>query len=53
MKIFKVEGWYRYNDDKDFEQLKIKVDKVENAIKVFKGIYKDIDFYKITVEEIL
>ena len=52
MKKFKVEGWYRYNGEKDFEQLTSTEYSAEDAIIYFCGYYLDLEFYKITVEEI-
>ena len=53
MKRFKVEGWYRYDDEKDFEILHISAKHAEKAIKIFQKEYKSTDFYKISAEEIL
>ena len=52
MKRFKVEGWHSSNNDKDFEHIIIYVNTIENAIKIFKGIYNYCIFYKIDVTEI-
>ena len=52
MKKFKVEGWYRLEDYKDFELLHIDCKTLEKAVKLFKQYYSDVYFYKITVEEI-
>jgi hypothetical protein len=51
MKRFKVEGWYRYNDEKDFEQLTLYCDNIEDAIAYFKN-YFGVVFYKIDAIEI-
>ena len=51
MKRFKVEGWYRYNDEKDFESLVVRIDTQERAITFFKAVYNDLEFYTITVED--
>jgi hypothetical protein len=53
MKRFKIEGWYRYNDEKDFEQLIIKIDTAERAIEFFKVMYERYSFYKIDIKEIV
>tara|TARA_R110000823_G_scaffold3614_3_gene13730 strand:+ start:3753 stop:3914 length:162 start_codon:yes stop_codon:yes gene_type:complete len=53
MKRFKIEGWYRYNDEKDFEQLTIKIDTAERAIQFFKVMYERYNFYKIDIIEIV
>jgi hypothetical protein len=53
MKTFKIEGWYRYNDEKDFEQLKINTDTPESAVYYFKEIYSRYNFHKIDIKEIL
>jgi len=52
MKRFKVEGWYRYNDEKDFEQLIIRIDTAERAIEFFKVMYERYNFYKIDIIEL-
>ena len=52
MKRFKIEGWYRYNDEKDFEQLITKMDTPERAVEFFKAMYSRYSFYKVTVEEL-
>ena len=52
MKRFKVEGWYRYNDEKDFMQLITKMDTPERAIEFFKAMYSRHNFYKIDIIEL-
>jgi hypothetical protein len=53
MKTFKIEGWYRYNDEKDFEQLTIRMDKPERAMEFFRVMYERYNFYKIDIKEIV
>jgi hypothetical protein len=53
MKRFKLEGWYRYNDEKDFEQSCFNVINVEEAIERFKRKYSNFNFYKIDIKEIV
>jgi hypothetical protein len=53
MKRFKVEGWYRLHDEKDFEVLHIESIDAAKAIRIFQKEYRSTSFYKITVEEIL
>jgi hypothetical protein len=53
MKTFRIEGWYRYNDEKDFEQLTIRMDKPERAIEFFRVMYQEYNFYKIDIKEIV
>jgi hypothetical protein len=53
MKRFKVEGWYRYNDEKDFEVLNVITATPEIAIAWFKKIYIQYNFYKIDIKEIV
>ena len=52
MRFFKVEGWCRYNDEKDFETLYIYCENAGSAVDSFKVKYRNV-FYKIEVEEIL
>jgi hypothetical protein len=53
MKRFKVEGWFRFQDQKDFETTQCISDQTEEQIiNWFKEKYSKINFYKITVEEI-
>ena len=52
MKTFEIEGWYRYNDEKDFETITIERDTPEEAIKTFKNNYS-FNFYKIDIKEIV
>ena len=53
MKRFKVEGWYRLHDEKDFK-FEILNAKTENkALNIFLFYYEDLHFYKTTVQEIL
>ena len=52
MKTFRIEGWYRLNDEKDFENLNVITDKAETAIDWFKQIYIQYTFYKIDVREL-
>jgi hypothetical protein len=51
MKRFKVEGWYRYNDEKDFEELTLYSNNTEDAIAYFKN-YFGVVFYKIDITEL-
>ena len=52
MKRFKVEGWYRLHDEKDFEQLIIEVQDYKTAIDVFLETFKTHLFYIVTAKEI-
>jgi hypothetical protein len=52
MKKFKVEGWYRHNDDKDFCAITTTQYEAKDAIVCFNLCFGELDFYKITVEEI-
>jgi hypothetical protein len=52
MKRYKVEGWYRSGDEKDFEQLTLIERNAKKALMYFYKYHIEIDFYKITVEEI-
>ena len=52
MKRFKVEGWYRYNDEKDFEVLNMQNDNAKDALREFKIIYHRHNFYKIDIIEL-
>ena len=52
MKTFKIEGWYRYNDEKDFETIQLNADNPEMALKTFKFMYHRYNFYKIDIKEI-
>ena len=52
MKRFKIEGWYRYNDEKDFI-LDCQFGKTPNeAIENFKRKYSSAYFYKIDIIEL-
>ena len=51
MKRFKVEGWYRLHDEKDFEQLTLYSNNTEDAITYFKN-YFGVVFYKIDIIEL-
>lgn len=53
MKTFKIEGWYRYNDEKDFEQDLVIGWNVEEIIDWFKEKYNTVHFYKIDIKEIV
>jgi hypothetical protein len=53
MKTFKVEGWYRYNDEKDFETEIVNGFYLETALAWFMEKYKVISFYKIDIKEIV
>jgi hypothetical protein len=53
MKRFKVEGWYRYNDEKDFESEIVNGFYLETALNYFMEKYKVISFYKIEAKEIV
>jgi hypothetical protein len=53
MKRFKVEGWYRYNDEKDFEQETFKAPSIEKAMILFLSVHWLTKFYKIDIEEIV
>jgi len=52
MKTFIVEGWYRHNDEKDFETIQLNADNPEMALKTFKFMYHRYNFYKIDIKEI-
>jgi hypothetical protein len=52
MKRFKIEGWYRYNDEKDFEMLHIESIDAAKAIRIFKKEYRSTHFYKIDIIEL-
>ena len=54
MKIFEVEGWYRYSNgnEKHFEIEKIIADTPEEAIYYFTTIYPKLHFFKITIKEL-
>ena len=52
MKRFKVEGWFRMYDEKDFMELTLIEHTANQIINWFKRKYSNINFYKITVEEI-
>jgi ribosomal protein L20A (L18A) len=53
MKTFKVEGWYRYNDEKDFWTHTLLADNIEDAITKFKKDFYAYRFYKIDIKEIV
>ncbi len=52
MKRFKVEGWYRYNDEKDFEVLETEAVNLEDALGKFLDVYYRLSFYKIDIIEL-
>ena len=52
MKRFKVEGWYRLHDEKDFEQLIIRIDSAARALDFFSKMYTGYSFYKIDIIEL-
>ena len=52
MKRFKVEGWYRYNDEKDFESIKVEATSSREATDMFFETFNNYCFYLITAEEI-
>ena len=52
MKRFKVEGWYRYDDEKDFWLAILLADNSEDVIIKFKKYYYEYRFYKIDVKEL-
>jgi hypothetical protein len=51
MKRFKVEGWYRYNDEKDFNVMTTSQFNAKDAVNCFFMFYSELNFYKITVQE--
>ena len=51
MKRFKIEGWYKYKEDKDFESLILYSENKENALFYFKD-YFGLVFYKIDIIEL-
>ena len=51
MKRFKVEGWYRCNDEKDFKSEIIECYTKRKALDLFANMY-NWRFFKITAEEI-
>jgi ribosomal protein L20A (L18A) len=53
MKKFKVEGWYRYSDEKDFETLETESVNLEDALGKFLDVYCRLSFYKIDIKEIV
>jgi ribosomal protein L20A (L18A) len=54
MKRFKVEGWYRYNDEKDFTSLTFEAIDIKKAMVLFLDVYyRKIKFYKIDIKEIV
>ena len=52
MKTFEIEGWFRYNDEKDFEIEKIVSQTAEYAIEYFKSKFPSLHFFKIIIKEI-
>ena len=52
MKRFKVEGWYRLHDDKDFEQLTCTCETVKIAVQLFLARNGNVNFYKIDIIEL-
>ena len=52
VKRFKVEGWFRMYDEKDFMELTLIEHTANDAIIYFCKYHIDFNFYKITVEEI-
>ena len=52
MKTFEVEGWFRYNDEKDFEIETIRSHSAEYAIEYFKSLFPSLHFFKIIIKEI-
>tara|TARA_R110000782_G_scaffold78022_1_gene154413 strand:- start:39 stop:197 length:159 start_codon:yes stop_codon:yes gene_type:complete len=52
MKRFKVEGWYRLDGEKDFEELTLYSNNTEDAIDYFKN-YFGVFFHKLDIIEIL
>jgi predicted alpha/beta-fold hydrolase len=56
MKTFKVEGWYRLHDEKDFESEMFygnDYNDVEYFVDWFKSMYENRKFYKIDIKEIV
>ena len=53
MKRFKVEGWYRYNDEKDFNVMTTSQNNIQDAIICFCMYYNELHFYKIDIKEIV
>ena len=53
MKTFEIEGWFRYNDEKDFEIEKIVSQTAEYAIEYFKSKFPSLHFFKIIIKETL
>jgi hypothetical protein len=53
MKRFKIEGWYRYNDDKDFMWDYQFGETPNEAIENFKRKYSAAYFYRIDIKEIV
>ena len=51
MKRFKVQGWYRVHDEKDFKNQIIECYTKRKALDLFANMY-NCRFYKITAEEI-
>jgi hypothetical protein len=54
MKIFIVEGWYRYSggNEKDYEIETIECKSSIDALIKFKELYFKLKFFKITVKEL-
>jgi len=54
MKKFKIEGWYRYNDEKDFEvETFNNCTDAATALRFFTSMYENVNFYKIDIKEIV
>jgi hypothetical protein len=53
MKTFKIEGWYRYNDEKDFETETLEAVNLEDALVKFLDVHYLISFYNIDIKEII
>ena len=52
MKTFKIEGWYRLNDEKDFEQEIITAVDLQMAMYIFIRSYGTKNFFKITTKQL-
>jgi hypothetical protein len=52
-KTFRIKGWYKYNDEKEFWTHTLSANNIEEALKEFTFTYYLIDFYKIDIKEIL
>jgi hypothetical protein len=51
MKRFKVEGWYRLHDEKDFDTLETEAVNLEDALCKFLDFYCMLGYYKIDIKE--